>query len=152
MFFALLFSGLALASQTEVGNGKNFGLGFQLGAPTTFTGKLWFNDASGGSFHVGTWFGSYFEGRVQYEQRFVQFGDWNFADLGMYWAAGISTHYWIWAGNEFQIGVCGGVGAEMRFKEVPAAVFLETEVGVNILGFEYYPVTFTSGAGGRWYF
>jgi len=151
----LLMSGLAIAGgTTEVGHGKNFGLGVQAGSPSTFTGKFWLDEQGGVAFHAGTWFGYYFEGRVQYERQFVQFGDWDFGDLGMYWHAGVATRYWTVVGvaADLSVGPSGGVAAELRFKDVPAAVFVEVGTQVLVLGNDNGWLGYNSGAGGRWYF
>jgi hypothetical protein len=150
-----LFSVLtASAATTEVGHGKNFGIGVQMGSPVTVTGKYWMDDQGGVAFHAGTWFGFYNEGRVQYERQFVQFGDWDFADLGMYWHAGVFARLWTLTGYEslFSLGPSGGVAGEMRFKEVPAAVFLEAGSAVMVLGHDHSWLSLNYAAGGRWYF
>lgn len=151
----VLLSALTAAAETsEVGHGKNFGIGVQLGSPVTFTGKYWFDEKGGAAFHVGTWFGYYFEGRVQYERQFVTFGDWDFGDVGMYWHAGVTTRYWLLAGyaDSFSLGPSGGVAGELRFKPVPAAVFIETGLSVNVLGHNASWIGYNYAAGGRWYF
>ena len=144
----------ANAETPEVGHGKNFGIGVQLGAPITFTGKYWMNEQGGVAFHAGTSFGLYYEGRVQYERQFVQFGDWDFADLGMYWHAGVASRFWTipTISNEFSLGPSGGVAGEMRFKSVPAAVFLEVGTAIYVLGHNYSWWSYSYAAGGRWYF
>ena len=152
----LLLSTLASAGTTEVGHGKNFGIGVGLGVPFTFTGKAWFTEQHALSFHVGMSFGSYLGGRVQYEGRVAEFADWPFADFGLYWDLGVFTRSWVFANysNYFQLGPTGGVGAELRFKDVPAAVFIESDLQLNALGHttSFAWMNFEGGAGGRWYF
>jgi hypothetical protein len=160
----LLMSSLAIAGpRTEVGAGKNFGIGIEVGFPNSFTGKYFFGDNAGVAFHVGgsmVGVGGYTDARVQYEGRVLEFGDWKFADLGGYWNAGVATRYWLVSGwtQSLQLGPTGGVGAEMRFKDVPAAVYAETDARLYLVGPDtgtYVGVRqfgFTSTVGGRWYF
>jgi hypothetical protein len=150
----LLLATTALADPPEVAHGKDFGIGFQFGSPITFTGKYWFDDQAGLAFHAGTWIPNFFEGRVQFEQRFVQFGDWDFGDVGMYFHAGVATRYWTVPGiaNEFSLGPSGGAAGEVRFKAVPAAAFVEMGTTVYVLGHAYTWVSINYGVGGRWYF
>ncbi len=150
MWTSLLFA-LATAQATEVGTAKTFGLGFQGGVPATFTGKYWFNDLGGVSFHVGTVAAVYLEGRVQIEQRFFDIGNWSFADLALYWNAGVSTRSWLGSSTGLSIGPTGGVGAEMRFHTVPAGVFVETDAQYYLVDAASVPLGIASGAGGRWY-
>ncbi len=149
----LLLSTLATAAPSEVGTDKKFGLGVQLGAPMTFTGKYWLDDQGGPAFHVGTYF-VYHEARVQFERQFVQFGDWDFGDVGMYWHAGVATRYWTVPNyvNELSLGPSGGVAGELRFKPVPAAVFVEAGTAIYVLGHDYSWYSINYAAGGRWYF
>lgn len=160
----ILLSSLAVAGpRTEVGAGKNFGIGVGLGSPTSFTGKYFFGDNAGVAFHVGglaLGVGAYGDARVQYEGRVIEFGDWKFADLGGYWNAGVALRYWLVSGwsDVLQLGPTGGFGAELRFKDVPAAVYAETDVRLYLIG----PDTGTYDGvrqfglnplvGGRWYF
>jgi hypothetical protein len=150
----LLSALTASAKTTEVGTDKKFGLGVQLGSPITLTGKYWLDDQGGVAFHVGTWFGFYNEARVQYERQFVQFGDWDFGDLGMYWHAGVASRLWTVTGydGDFSLGPSGGVAGELRFKDVPAAVFVEVGSAIYVLGHEYSWWDYSYAAGGRWYF
>ena len=62
-FFATLLLGIGaerLAQATEVGYGRNLGLGFELGAPTGFTGKYWVGRTNALDFGVG--FDGYYNG------------------------------------------------------------------------------------------
>ncbi len=160
----VLLSSLAVAGpRTEVGAGKNFGIGVELGFPNSFTGKYFFGDNAGVAFHVGgsmVGLGAYSDNRVQYEGRVVEFGDWSFADLGGYWNAGVAMRLWVgngWA-EPLQLGPSGGFGAEMRFKDVPAAVYAELDARLYLVGPDtgtYAGVRQfggTSTVGGRWYF
>jgi hypothetical protein len=151
MLLSMLLA-LSTAQATEVGTAKTFGLGFQGGYPVTFTGKYWLNDGGGVAFHVGASTALYLEGRVQVEQRFYDIGNWPFADLALYWDAGVITRLWTTTSGGLSLGPTGGVGAEMRFHAVPAAVFAETNVQYYLLDAGTVTVDYTTGAGGRWYF
>lgn len=161
----LVLSSLAIAGpRTEVGAGKNFGIGIETGWVNCFTGKYFLADNQGIAFHVGGSAlglgGGYTEARVQYEMRVLEFFDWKFADFGGYWDAGVVTRYWLLSSvtDPLQLGATGGVGVEMRFKDVPAAVYGETDARLYLIG----PATGTfagirqfgavSTIGGRWYF
>jgi hypothetical protein len=161
----LLLSSLAVASpRTDVGAGKNFGLGVELGWVECVTGKYFLSDNQGIAFHVGGSTmglgGGYLDARVQYEMRVLELFDWKFADFGGYWNAGVATRQWLDGAltQSFQLGATGGVGVEMRFKEAPAAVYGETDLRIYAIG----PTTGTydgirqfggvTTIGGRWYF
>ena len=134
----------------------------------TGTVKYFLSDNHGISGHVGgLWAGiGWIEFRGQYEMRVMEFADWSFADLGGYWDLGALFNkilvseilYPGYTGRTVQLGICGGVGAEMRFKEVPAAVFIETDLRIffyspsasDLVGFNNWGVS--TGIGGRWYF
>ncbi len=160
----VLLSSLAVAGpRTEVGADKRFGLGVEIGFPNSITGKYFFGDNAGVAFHAGgsaVGIGGYTDGRVQYEGRVLEFGDWKFADLGGYWNAGAAVRYWLVSGwdQALQLGPTGGVGAEMRFKEVPAAAYAEADGRLYLLGPQtgtYDGVRqfgMTTTVGGRWYF
>ena len=165
----VLLSSLAVAGpRTEVGDTKVFGAGVQLGWPMTGTVKYFLSDNHGVSAHLGGWFAGlgWVELRGQYEMRVIEFADWKFADLGGYWNAGALFNklfvpdylYPNYAGRTVQVGICGGVGAEMRFKDVPAAVFAETDLRVYVYGPESGALAGANNwgpavaAGGRWYF
>ena len=144
------------AHATEVGNGKDFGIGVALGVGAAFTGKWWFGPHNGFAFHVGSGYGNWVGGQVQWEGDIVQFVDWPFANFNMYWDAGITSYMWTWSHNEgLTVGGTGGIGVDLRFHKVPAAVFLETDAHVMPIAlgdaepvwFDVYGVT-----GGRWYF
>jgi hypothetical protein len=151
MLLSMLLA-LSTAQATEVGHSKTFGLGLQAGVPATFTGKYWVNDKGGVAFHIGAFSGLYLDGRIQVEQRFYDLGDWSFAHLGLYWDAGVITRLWTTTSGGVSLGPTGGVGAEMRFHTVPAAVFAETNFQYYLLDAGTLSVAYTSGAGGRWYF
>src|SRR5689334_13693412 len=53
LFFAMF--GLSTASATEVGAGRNFGLGFQVGDPTAIIGKVFLNRENAFDFGLGFW-------------------------------------------------------------------------------------------------
>ena len=55
----MLAGASATASATEVGYGRNFGLGFELGDPTGIVGKLWLNRTNALDFGVGFYGYSY---------------------------------------------------------------------------------------------
>ena len=159
----VLLSSLAVAApRTEVGAGKNFGIGVEVGTYYSFTGKYFFSDNSGVAFSVGgnpAGFG-HTDGRVQYEGRVVEFADWAFADFGLYWNVGIASRIWLDSSiaSSVQLGPTAGAGVELRFKDVPAAVYAETDLRVWLLGpttGEYEGINqfgLSPLVGGRWYF
>ena len=159
----ILLSSLAIAGpRTEVGAGKDFGIGVEAGLYYSFTGKYFFGDNAGLAFSVGASpYGiGYTNGRVQFEGRVLEFADWDFADFGGYWNAGLASRIWLDSSitSSVQLGPTGGVGVELRFKEAPAAVYAETDFRLWLVG----PKTGTYAGisqfglaplvGGRWYF
>ena len=150
MLLSMLLA-LSAAQATEVGTSKAFGLGLQAGYPDTFTGKYWVNDQGGLAFHIGAFSEFYLDGRIQLEQRFYDIGNWSFAHLGLYWNAGVTTRL-RHTGGVVSLGPTGGVGAEMRFHVVPAAVFAEANFQYYLLDAGLFGLPYTTGAGGRWYF
>lgn len=144
---------LILSSSVAHAQGT-FGIGLQLGQPTTFTGKYLFNADQGIAFHVGTHLNhtKYQHVRVQYEQRFVDFAKWRWGDLGMYFDVGGVLRSW---DGHTATGPSGGVGLDMRFRKVPIIVFAELDVRVYMLG-DHDKVSddadLYEGVGARWYF
>lgn len=57
LLVSVVVGGAATAAATEVGNGRNFGLGFQVGDPTALIGKVFVGGENAIDFGLG--FGSY---------------------------------------------------------------------------------------------
>jgi hypothetical protein len=164
-----LLTALLLASNfahaTEVARGKQFGIGPSATGDTiiSVTGKYWFNEKMGLSFHAGT-SGAYHGARGSIEGEFVEFGDWPFARFAMYWAAGIDAGVNTAFTLAPEVGVGGGVGVTLQFHDVPAEVFVDAGLSVYPLnyctinacgfgyGFGYGLVQLRPAVGGRWYF
>jgi hypothetical protein len=71
------------ANATEVGSSRNFGLGFQLGDPTAFTGKAFIGGLNAIDFGLG--FGGYGYGRCRDpEGRRYYCGDRGWSDLSLH--------------------------------------------------------------------
>ncbi|MES2641586.1 MAG: hypothetical protein V4850_18995 [Myxococcota bacterium] len=159
MLLALALSSVVEAS--DVATTKKFGIGVASGPfAISATGKFYLSEKSGIAAYLGS-SGIYHGARVNFESEFVEFGDWDFGRLDMYWDAGVDVGLWTYFGyTGAQIGVGGGVGIELQFNKVPASVFVDVGLGV-------YPLNLCSGygayagfclisprgaAGGRWYF
>ncbi|MBU0554046.1 hypothetical protein KKF91_06425 [Myxococcota bacterium] len=131
-----------------------FGLGLELGSPSSFTGKYLFNPDQGVAFHVGAYLHDHYQHlRVQYEQRFVDFAKWRWGDLGMYFDVGGAVIAW---DSHNATGPCGGVGVDMRFRKFPLIVFAELNARLYLVGDlkEHHVdgLGFYDGVGARWYF
>lgn len=67
--FAGLFFQLRTASATEVGRGRDFGLGFALGSPTSIVGKYFIGGDNAIDFGLGFWTYGWRCGRRDYDDR-----------------------------------------------------------------------------------
>jgi len=142
----------AQKKKTEVGTSKTTGIGVNLGSPNAFTAKFWLKPKAGVSLTVGKYFLGSTLVRVQYEQVFYTIGNWDWGKLDLYWNAGGGTRVAL-VGLAFQPGVGGGVSAMIRFKDVPAEVFIDNSIylypAFASAAFNY---GYVGGFGGRWYF
>jgi hypothetical protein len=149
------------ANASDVATTKKLGVGVATGPfAISATGKYYLSDKVGISAYLGT-SGVYHGLRANFEMEFWPIHDWNFGRLDMYWDAGVDAGLWTYFGyTGAQVGLGGGVGAELQFEKVPASVFVDVGLGV-------YPLNLCSGygayagfclvsprgaAGGRWYF
>lgn len=151
----LLLASVALADSPEIAHGKDFGVGVVVGLPPiAFTGKYWFDNDNGLAFYGAIWPPNFFEARVQYDRRFVEFGDWDFGDVGMYFHVGVASRYFpvVNGSDYFVMGPSGGVGGLVRFKAVPAEAFAEMCTEVYAVGWSHGWGDIDMVAGGRWYF
>lgn len=157
----------SFANATEVATAKKLGIGVASGPfYISATGKYYLSKKSGISAYLGTSFASYNGLRVNFESEFVEFADWDFGRLDMYWDAGLDVGVWMspfaYADGSHdvagQLGIGGGVGVELQFHKYPASVFVDVGLGVNALNTcAYSASTFClisprGAAGGRWYF
>ena len=127
---AALLVGLAhgRAEATEVGYGRNFGLGFALGNPTGFVGKYWVDRTNAWDFGVG--FDGYYGGWCNYENRGVCGGRFTMnadylwqsnivkgsAQLDWHIGAGARVNIWENAGGNYAaIGARMPVGLDLMF-------------------------------------
>lgn len=159
MLTALALSAVVHAS--DIGESKKFGIGVASGPMAiSATGKFYLNQKSGISAYLGT-SGTYHGLRANFESEFVEFAEWSFARLDMYWDAGLDAGLFSWWGyTGAQLGVGGGVGVELQFSKVPAHVFVDVGLGVYPLNFCNTYTAYSGlcliqprgAAGGRWYF
>jgi hypothetical protein len=144
----------AHAGKSEVGTSKTTGIGVNLGYPNAFTAKLYFKPKSGMSVTAGAYPGGLGTAmvRVQYEQVFYTIGNWDWGKLDLYWNAGVGSNVTI-VGLNLQPGIGGGVSALLRFKDVPAEVFVDNSIYVYPALFSAaFDTGYVGGLGGRWYF
>lgn len=151
----LMLANAPTAEASDIGTDKKFGIGAHLGSSATITGKYYLSEKNGLAFHVGTWYFWSIHARVQFESEFVEFADWDFGRLDMYWNAGVSFNQgFFYAGTD--IGVGGGVGVELQFHNFPLQVFIEADLHIQptgfIPGFGYSWYSYYAGPGARWYF
>ncbi len=138
-----------------------FGVGLQLGSPTTLTGRYLYDKKQGIAFHLGTHLKtSLFHKdkherqhlRVQHEQQFADLARWRFADLGAYFNIGGVLRAW---DDHWAIGPSGGLGLELWFRKFPMILFFEADLQLYLLGDEEHSggdLGLYEGLGGRWYF
>lgn len=168
MFLVALLGGDAMAEGgkgkakaaklTEVGTDKKFGIGVSVGYPHYVTGKYWLDSQGGVAFYAGGSILNGVTGRVQYERQFINFMKYDkLGRLDMFWSIGAVGGL---GGGSLVPGAGGGVGAELRFKKVPAAVHHDTMFYTYPTQWKDSTGTFgptghvrvTSALGGRWYF
>lgn len=152
MLLTALATAPAMAGKTEVGTNKKVGIGATVGSPHAFTAKWYLNPNAGIALFVGVrplWGGAV---RVSYQQDFWNIGNWSWGKLDMGWQAGVIA--WGGLGNPLLPGAGGGVGAHLRFKSVPAEVFVDHAAYVYPTGFwsDARGVGYVGSLGGRWYF
>lgn len=129
MLTALLLSSTVFA--TEIGTSKKFGIGIASGAHYfSITGKYYLDEKSGISCYIGnSWL---YQGlRANYEREFYPVGNWGWANLDLYWAAGLDLGLWTYYGNYPAVfGVGGGIGADLQFEDIPLSIFGDVGVGL----------------------
>jgi hypothetical protein len=153
---------VAFAQASDVGTVKKLGLGVATGPFfASVTGKYYLSDKVGISAYLGT-NGFYHGIRANFEMEFVEFHEWDFGRLDMYWDAGVdaglyTSVFYTSLGYGGELGVGGGVGVELQFSNVPASVFVDAGLGIHpicgslsLSGFCL--VQGRGAAGGRWYF
>lgn len=155
---ASLLLATQLAQASDIGKTKTFGIGVAIGYPMSVTGKFWLDDKGGIAVFAGTGF-TYFNFRGQYERDFIEFHDWDWAQFGMYWDIGAELNVYptsfLYRTGGIGPGVYGGVGAWLRFHNVPAEVFVEVDAGAQYVTYSsIVPIAplYHTIAGGRWYF
>jgi hypothetical protein len=127
---ALILVGLAggRAEATEVGYGRNFGLGFQIGNPTGFVGKYWVDRTNAWDFGIG--FDGYYaqwctnENRGVCDGRFTVHADYLWqsnivkgsAQLDWHIGAGARVNIWQHSGGNYvALGGRMPVGLDLMF-------------------------------------
>ena len=157
---ALLLVGLTSerAEATEVGYGRNFGLGFELGNPTGFVGKYWVDRVNAWDFGVG--FDGYSYGWCTNDthgvcgNRFTANGDYlwqsnivkSTAQLDWHIGAGARVNIWNDANHSYvALGGRMPVGLDLMFNrpsflevffEIAPIIYVGPAVG-NILWFSF---------------
>lgn len=145
MLPTLLLAAAAHAS-TDIGSENKFGIGAEFGTGTyvNVTGKFYFDDSMGISFRAGTSF-SYHEIGGSFESDFYR-GTWfDWADLPIFWYAGIDVGMYTLYGVYPEVGVGGGVGAALQFSDFPLEVF-------TTQGADFYPLNWCSAYYGAFNF
>lgn len=120
------------AHATEVGRGKRWGVGIEVGAPNALTGKFFLDEKQGVSLHAGWWATTALSTRAQYEHEFLEVKDFGAARFDLYWAAGLTAGYlpyhpYYGAGY---FGPHGGVASELQFHDAPLNLYLEANLGL----------------------
>ena len=154
LLLALALTNDAHAKKTQVGTEKTTGIGVNLGSPNAFTAKFWMKPKKAVSVTAGVYplsLGTAMV-RVQYEQVFYTIGNWNWGKLDLYWNAGVGSNVTV-VGLGLQPGVGGGVSALIRFKAVPAEVFVDNSIYAYPAWLTpSFDTSYVGGVGGRWYF
>ncbi|MES1205877.1 MAG: DUF3996 domain-containing protein [Pseudomonadota bacterium] len=168
-FFAALLlaaTGAGTAQATEVGYGRNFGLGFELGNPTGFVGKYWLGRTNAIDFGLG--FDGYYGGWCTNDRngvcggRFTINADYLWqsnlvkSTAQLDWHIGVGGRMNIWNQgdrNYFSLGVRMPVGLDLMFNnpsflevffEIAPLLYAGPNVGVW--------VAFDGNLGVRFYF
>ena len=159
----------ATAHATEVGSGRNFGLGFQLGDPTAFTGKAFIGSGNAIDFGLGfSGFGDrcrdanghYYYGCNGYGHDFSLHGDFLWQDnlvrqqVKLDWHIGVGARFIFW--DAFDHGYVDFIarmplGLDLYFQRPSfLEVFFEIAPGIVIVPFAWFDLDADIGV--RFYF
>ncbi len=147
------------AQAQDVGNGKNFGIGLELGSPSGLTGKYYLNPKNAIQATLGLGFtdGNFMNIAVDY---LFHFNLLQKSDFRLDFYVGLGAYLWYWfdnnegSGNDdkdaWGLGLRIPIGLSLPFKKLPLEVFLEVAPGFSLLGRTGFGIAGALGL--RWYF
>jgi hypothetical protein len=172
LFFTLILLGASEAQATEVGNGRRFGLGFQLGDPTAIIGKLFLG--GGNAFDFGVGFDGYGRGYCWDEgrRRRCWDDDYGFDHMSLHadylwqenivrgtaqldWHIGVGGRMWIWddgpQDDDVWLGARMPVGLDLTFNR-PSFLEVFFEIAPTLMIFPFVDLDLEAAIGVRFYF
>jgi hypothetical protein len=149
-----------VAGATEIGSGRPFGLGLQLGGPLGITGRYYLGGRRNSlDFLVG----AYTDGNDLDDDLYVHVNyHWNLADLtsgsgvtipfrmGVGGFLGTFDDYWGNGGDDFNLGVRMPVGVDFDLETAPVQFYVEIALGLQV--FDDVDLHSDAGLGVRYYF
>ncbi len=132
--------------------GGPFGIGVGVGAPTGFTGKMWFGDWSAAQFSVGGDLGQYgnFATTADYVLQFRPFRSGSKdVSVPVHIGGGINVSAETLLGAMWQFGPRGVVGLSVLLRDLPIDIFVETAPTIYIV--EYVTWSMDGQIGLRYY-
>lgn len=151
-----------VALEAEVGAVRRLGVGAAVGFPPSASLKYFFDRKQGLALHLGpTLATTGLHTRLQFEHKATDLHDWDLGDLDLTWNVGVVLNFVFGQAVEgvpVRPGIHAGVGVELRFVPVPAALFAEVSPTlypldlVPSLRTRFLPAGVIVAAGGRWYF
>lgn len=143
ILFFLLVSSYSFARERK---NRNFGLGVVIGAPTGFTGKLWYNKTNAMQVNLAWAFSSDFQMNVDYLWHRDGIFKVPEGRMPLYFGPGLRAQFGRYGTT---LGISGVIGFEYIFQKEPFEIFLELSPAVLIVpattavldggfGFRYY--------------
>jgi hypothetical protein len=159
----LLIAMVTSSHATEIGRGRPFGLGIQLGAPTGITGKVYLGGRSnaldftfGGAYVDRYWWGGIWA-QVAYHWHISELTRGNGVTIPFRVGVGgfLATSYYDWGwrggyGGDAVIGARVPVGLDFDLEDAPVQFYVEVAVDVTVL--PPLGVGVDGGIGVRYYF
>lgn len=148
-----VLGGVPVANATEVGHGRDFGLGVAFGSPTSIVGKYFVGGENAIDFGFGFWTGWGCNNRGFCEGRSLDVVTVNAdylwqeplargAKVSLDWHIGAGGR--LWAGSDTALAARMPLGLDLTFRrpsflevfvEIAPAVYVVPEVGLNLEGF-----------------
>jgi hypothetical protein len=159
MFATLAMLVAGNASATEIGDGRAFGLGLQLGEPTGITGKYYLGGRRNAiDFLVGSYYDAGFAGdvyvHVSYHAHLAELASGSGVAIPFRVGVGgfLNSGYWRFDddANDIVFGARVPVGLDFDLESAPVQFYLEVAVEVAIIPFVGAGID--GGIGARYYF
>jgi len=140
--------------QAQAASHGPFGLGFILGSPVGFTGKVYFSDMIALDFAAGVaWYrADHFQTHLDVTFQF-DLKKWPKGALDLYFGLGPKIGWWYWDHrDDFQFGMRFPVGVTFELESHPVEFFFEVAPGGWFLQGRRSGFDIDGGIGARWFF